>query len=1632
MRDLELWRRIGDATAAELGVIASWRLLRRAPFLAGAMALTSQGDPAIRAAAVQVLAGVRGVPGVRAIVARLDDDDEHVRTAAVAALRTTAIDAPVRFAHALFHPRLDVRRAALASSLPGELGAIALRLRADPACTDLTAKLEWPEKQLALAIDLFGGGRANHVSAAELCKLFARTPVNEVRTLLHAERRRAPNIVEAVLAHGAPAAGSDILDDLVTAIDEARDERALDALITAVMSKKSHSLARRAAVSLVHRLGTTPTPNPALVGACAALHPRIVEKLPAQLASAAAAGFWSFQWPVKPATKQVEALLALPISRGDLALAAALAGLLASKRVPTLIKLFGHDEVLASLLASNHGWKIICTLPREKPALDVMLLQQLEARSPARYVELAGIAIATLRGERLDDFLTTVPRKYREQAFAVALLSHDEGDADRLASAIVPRLDRIGLAGLFAAVIERPALVRGLARAAESKPLVAAVRELAPAMVARIIAILDSGDPPPRDRELALSAALISHPEDSVRTWSKKVAMVNEPTILISGPAVSVRRALTADEQRTIVAAATRDLGKALAPALTAPVTGLVDPLSTRAPGPSVAACSALLGCADPLTEVAPQLDRFGATTDQFEAELDNDAFRWLRTPDVPPLASARLYRWEAHTFALTAWIDGKGGVLAALQEVDKLPGVLARTTLWRGISEAVMFWLYRDLRRFKRDGTTELALFAVSRIDSDVGRHAARIIVALVEGAAVAASVVRDSVLDRIADADAATREYVARIVQFDGVPERRTIDASSPALLAEIRGCRDEDRLARWCEDTRVAVVNEAALALSALGASGQRRLAAMLENLAALPAPVPILATVSVWDDPTALAAVRVLAADPDLLASWQFYLCLNLAWHGDRDAAQRALDAVRAPADWFFRREDWDALLQVVDPATCAFALADAPHHHAYQRAVPLLLAMTRHSPQAADALRRFLEVDGDRPLHLRVAATRWLVEQIGDLTGLPLLVGFDIEDWWKVVEAAPAFVPLVVDAALIGGESVVTEKHMVKVLGHARDVAGLAPEAQAALDLRVLEEASGTLARREAASHAVGEELTYGRLRRVAEVFAWGVRRGVELTGRLLRFHLTNRETDFGHTRLDTSRIFVSALPMLRDEPHGQDIVEGLVLHEIGHHVYHRGPAEQALWKRAHQEGIGHLLNLLADEHLERNLRATSPAYGDRLKRLGAYAFQHAPQEIVLAKLLEALRANAARALCSTPLEVAFDEASVRLRRGAVLGELDRAGHPLARFARALRMGLGNRHGDPRIAEALALCKGIRELDMPGLYDLTCRIAELFGGAIELAQCFGGPEGLEFGERDDDVFGAGIDDDILQREVERVLDPRTDAARRDRPSRGERLCINVNAATEFERIHKVERVFGNGEAHRAHALAVSRHAARLRSFLDELGLRWEAERARTSGRALDRTRLRALVTRGDPKILIARRPVRRTDLFLGVLVDCSGSMQAGDNIDRARRFAILVAEAVRTLRGVHARFFGFTDSVIYDAGDAHDCHVVALETDGGNNDAAALFYAGNLAMAAPQRAKVLVMISDGLPTNCSVAALRNLVTELTRRRGIVCAQVAVRKLDEVCFPHHVVLDDHELDVAVAKFGRMIGDLARRVL
>jgi len=233
------------------------------------------------------------------------------------------------------------------------------------------------------------------------------------------------------------------------------------------------------------------------------------------------------------------------------------------------------------------------------------------------------------------------------------------------------------------------------------------------------------------------------------------------------------------------------------------------------------------------------------------------------------------------------------------------------------------------------------------------------------------------------------------------------------------------------------------------------------------------------------------------------------------------------------------------------------------------------------------------------------------------------------------------------------------------------------------------------------------------------------------------------------------------------------------------------------------------------------------------------------------------------------------------------------------------------------------------------------------------------------------------------------------------------------------------------SHREMAREVGRHARRLRQFLHSLGLSLEPQRMRLRGRRLDTTRLRPLVVRGDPRVLQAREVRWHNDLFLGLIIDCSGSMH-GQSMERAHAFGVLLTEAVRGLAGVDLRIFGFTDTQIFDAGDARRPAVTSLRATAGNNDAAGLWHCAQEARRSPRKAKVLVMISDGLPTECSVAALKGLVRVLTRRHGMVCAQVAVRPLEEVCFPHYVEVDESNLDTAVARFGQIVARLVGRTL
>jgi hypothetical protein len=156
------------------------------------------------------------------------------------------------------------------------------------------------------------------------------------------------------------------------------------------------------------------------------------------------------------------------------------------------------------------------------------------------------------------------------------------------------------------------------------------------------------------------------------------------------------------------------------------------------------------------------------------------------------------------------------------------------------------------------------------------------------------------------------------------------------------------------------------------------------------------------------------------------------------------------------------------------------------------------------------------------------------------------------------------------------------------------------------------------------------------------------------------------------------------------------------------------------------------------------------------------------------------------------------------------------------------------------------------------------------------------------------------------------------------------------------------------------------------------------------------------------------------------------MSHGQNIEKAKLFGTLIAEAAKNYPNVDVRLFGFTDQVIYDAGHAGRCSVHALEAGGGNNDAAGLWHAARAAKASRRRAKLLVMISDGLPTECTVTSLKALVTRLTLRMRICCAQVAVCPLEQICFPNYILLDQSNVEASVRQFGMVMAKLVRKAI
>jgi hypothetical protein len=1189
------------ALPAMLDGLAKQTSRQRAPYFGLLLDLLWSDEPAAKALRARALACIVDGDGhllVEAIVEGLGD--EASRDAAMIALRAVASRQPARWVHALFHQDADVRARAVAEAAPPDALSFELFALADPAARDtiLARKPKCGPEGIGAVLEFLSTKVIDAPLARDLLRDHAA-----VATWLAGSRRRAGPSLEAKQKWVVKPALFDLavlereIDDLDVILDLFWDDDKAGPLFAALAAVGE--LSERLVLSLI------------AVG----LRKKTWPARPLELFFSIAPAMigWTFV-PEHVRRKAIDHALTmtLPLRRFAPALMQPLffyamclhpdGG--ADLRTCAALMIVTNTGEAARQLAQWIGEPNLTDAIKRRPtdaAAYFRLLDKDDMFKKEVYFNVPGAA----REEMLEAFVRDAPEN------ALPFLAHvdaarlngaladlvnrelDASRARRLAEIAVVRLDDVLLNGLLfrwrpradmseenATVQLGLALLFAAARGLEVERFVKAMTHSARTLPV-ILGVIEESPSFPYGKEIALAHALRENADPFARRWAEARVRPPEPPVPIAAPPTDDALA------RAIVTCKRADLARLVEPFAKGGRAGLAGALARRTDNPSldVKVTIALLGSRDPLDALDVQLARYGGDGEELLRQLETELASRHGYVDakLSLLGHATLWRWERHgkaflDLALETWKTMPAVVLG----LTTLKWPLARRIGLQALADAIAVMGARDKERAAQLIDAELTNALVVALASDVAPWAADALLSTWRFAKELLVPVEGRVRSIIVDLDQPTRDKLAGWIDAIGLPSRAPAlpKPSEPdeVTLARVRASTDPSELGRFCGDARVAIVQEATLRLLELGEIGRAELARILETADDDAQVGPIAESLALWDDGPALERARAASRDPSKAAHVRFEIAISMLERNERAFDRVIVEAMNVHRDraWF-RPEHWTKLTTRLgfDATALAIATVTSSQPHVY---LPAAQHLVNHGEgdAALVALRAFLE-EGT----LRMGSLRRLVAEHlhsrGDFTGFPIVVEQELEaskgESRLLVGVDPKLVRAVTLAFLAAGNAIAKE---ASLLHHLAPTGVDFMAKDEAYETILLHCASDPIRQRAALAIRSGLRRLH-KLMRVAETFAWGARMGQELLGRLYRVQMTGGQS-LGHTFMQERKIWVTPLPILRGDRHGREIVEALILHEYGHHLYHRGKDGMAVWDQAQKEGIHGLLN----------------------------------------------------------------------------------------------------------------------------------------------------------------------------------------------------------------------------------------------------------------------------------------------------------------------------------------------------------------------------------------------------------------------------------------------------------------------
>ena len=381
--------------------------------------------------------------------------------------------------------------------------------------------------------------------------------------------------------------------------------------------------------------------------------------------------------------------------------------------------------------------------------------------------------------------------------------------------------------------------------------------------------------------------------------------------------------------------------------------------------------------------------------------------------------------------------------------------------------------------------------------------------------------------------------------------------------AVVQQIHRSENLEELEAFCAEPSWLVASAAAQRLVDLGDAGRLSLNRVLSR----PSPVPEIAEIArtlhesgaVAELPGAWQALKNPLAPPATC----FWLGLSLLRYHKTKVQPLLFAALLKPTNppWF-EADHWNRLREAgFGEQLLALRLAGSPQPHLYTQAVRYLLDRQTMTAGVWQALLQFLEAGTDRTFDLRREVAKKLQEKREEV--LPLLL--DQEGNQQPVNGGlfqgltPGTIEKAVLSVLVLGQNYFREDFLWPLL----QAAGLNAEDHPEPFEHLLLKGETLWIKQEALAWLNRSRRKELLLRQVARTFTWGMEVGRQLTGKLFGVEMIVGE-DLGYTRFEENRIYINPLPLIRREMNGREVVEGLILHELGHHVYHRGPGAGGL------------------------------------------------------------------------------------------------------------------------------------------------------------------------------------------------------------------------------------------------------------------------------------------------------------------------------------------------------------------------------------------------------------------------------------------------------------------------------------